>query len=98
MANGRNVTTVDFGTVPVSEKSFTITDAAITAGMIIEPFISSGDSVAGATGNDVEAHKHAAASFKMGASLGGSGSFTLDVYCLIDMCHGQFKIQYAYST
>lgn len=95
MANGRNVATIDFGATPVAEKSFTITDAAITAGMVIEGFVSSGDSTGD---NAIADHQHAAASFRVGCSLGASGSFTADVTCLVDMCHGTFKLQYAYST
>jgi hypothetical protein len=96
MANGRNVAVIDFGVTPVAEASFTITDAAITAGMVIECFMSGGDSVAAQ--NTTADHDHAAASFRLSPSLGGSGSFTVNIYCLIDMCWGQFKMQYAYST
>lgn len=95
MASGHGNATVDFGSTPVSEGSFTITDAAITVGMVIEAFVSAGDT---ATGNDAEAHDHAAASFKLSPSLGATGSFALKIYCLIDLCYGQFKIRYAYST
>lgn len=95
MANGRNVATIDFGATPVAEKSFTITDAAITAGMVIECFVSGGDSHAD---NDTEAHKHAAASWRLAPGLGGTGLFAVDIYCLMDLCWGNFKVQYAYST
>ena len=95
MANGRNVATIDFGAVPVAEKSFTITDAAITAGMVIEAFVSGGDSTSDNTTTD---HDHAAASWKCSPSLGAAGSFTCNIYCLMDLCAGTFKLQYAYST
>jgi len=95
MANGRNVATIDFGATPVDSATFTITDANITAGMIIEAFVSSGDSTAD---NDVTDHLHAATSWKLVASAGAAGSFTLDVYCMFDFCYKTFKVQYAYST
>ena len=94
MAAGRNVTTVDFGATPIEEMSFTVTDANITSAMIIEAFISGGDSTAD---NDAASHLHAAASFKMATSA-GTGLFTLQMYSTIDLPHGTFKIQYAYST
>lgn len=95
MASGHGVATINFGTTPVAEKSFTITDASITAGMVVEAFVSAGDSHAD---NDVASHSHAAASWKLAPGLGASGSFPLDIYCLMDMCHGNFKVRYAYST
>lgn len=95
MAAGHGVATINFGSTPVAEKSFTITDASISSGMLIEAFVSAGDSHAD---NNTEAHNHAAASWRLAPSLGGAGSFTLDVYCLMDLCYGNFKVRYAYST
>jgi hypothetical protein len=95
MATGHGVATIDFGATPVAEKSFTITDAAIAAGMLIEAFVSAGDTHAD---NNTEAHNHAAASWRLAPGLGAAGSFPLDVYCLMDLCHGNFKVRYAYAT
>lgn len=96
MANGHGVATVDFGSTPVAEKlSLTITDAAISSGDSIECWVNAGDSHAD---NDTDAHKHAAVSFRFAPSLGGAGSFTVDIYLLMDLCTGNFKIRYAYAT
>jgi hypothetical protein len=89
---GKNFAVIDFGATPVAEKQFTITDALISSTTIVEPFVqilATGD-------NDVSSHRHAAASWKLVAEA-GTGSFLLDVTCLIDMCHGTFNIQYAYA-
>ena len=98
MAAGRNVATIDFGATPVAEKPFTITDAVITAGMVIECFVSAGDSTADNLGGTDSDHEHAAASWQCAPSLGAAGSFTVKIVCLIDLCFGTFKLQYAYST
>lgn len=95
MAAGRNVATIDFGVTPVDEASFTITDAAITAGMVIECFMSGGDSTAD---NNSAEHKHAAESLRFAPSLGLAGSFTVDIYATMELCFGTFKMQYAYAT
>jgi hypothetical protein len=92
---GHGTATIYFGATPVTEGSFTITDASITAGMVIESFVSAGDSHAD---NDTNAHNQAAASWRLAPSLGGAGSFTLDVYALFSAMTGNFKIRYAYSA
>jgi len=89
---GKGFATIDFGSTPVSEASFTITDAAISGASVVEPFVQ----VTSTVDNDAEAHQHAAASWKL-VALPGSGSFTLYVTCLMDLCHGTFVIQYAYA-
>jgi hypothetical protein len=93
---GHGFAVIDFGATPVSEGSFTISDANISAGMVIECWVMGGDSVAGQ--NDAEDHRHAAASWKLAPGAAGAGSFPLDIYCLIDQCFGQFKIRYAFSS
>lgn len=89
---GKSSATIDFGSTPVSEASFTIADASITATTVVEPFML----VDSTADNDAEAHRHAAASWQM-VALPASGSFTLYVTCLMDMCWGTFKVQYAYA-
>lgn len=89
---GKSSATIDFGATPVAEASFTITDANITATTVVEPFML----VDSTADNDAEAHRHAAASWKM-VALPASGSFTLYVTSLIDLCWGTFKVQYAYA-
>lgn len=89
---GKSSTTIDFGSTPVSEASFTITDANITATTVVEPFVLVDSTI----DNDQDSHRHAAASWKL-AALPATGSFTLYITCLLDMCNGTFKVQYAYA-
>ena len=89
---GKASATIDFGSTPVAEGSFVITDANVTASTVVEPFVL----VTSTVDNDAESHRHAAASWQMTA-LPASGSFTLYVTCLMDLCHGTFMIQYAYA-
>jgi hypothetical protein len=85
---------IDFGSTPVAEKLFTVTDANISAGMIIEAFVMAVD----ATGdNNTEAHQHAAASWQMTCNP-TNGSFDLNITCLMDLCWDVFRIHYLYST
>ncbi len=90
---GKGTAVINFGSTPVAEKQFTITDALITSPtMIVEAFVqifATGD-------NDTSSHRHAAASWKL-VTESGTGSFLLDVTCLMDLCHGTFNIQYAYA-
>jgi hypothetical protein len=92
MATGTGTATIDFGTTPVSEKQFTVTDALIAGTNYVEAFVM----VDSTADNNVDAHRHAAASWQL-SCLAGTGSFTLDVTCLIDLCVGTFKIRYAYA-
>jgi len=85
-------TTIDFGISPVDEASFTITDAGITTASYVVVWVMTDSTV----DNDADAHRHAAASFKF-AVQPGTGDFTLDVYSLIDLCWGTFKIRYTYQ-
>lgn len=89
---GSATATIDFGSTPVEEKSFTITDGSITSTSYVEAFVMGDTTV----DNDLDAHKHAAASWKL-ICTPGSGSFTLDITCLMDLCHGTFKIRYVYA-
>lgn len=89
---GIGTATVNFGSTPVSEGSFTVTDASITSTNYVEAFV-----MADTTGdNNLDAHKHAAASWRM-CCTPASGSFTLDITCLMDLCYGTFKIRYVYA-
>lgn len=99
MANGHGVATVNFGTTPTLEGSFTVTDASVSIGDSIECWSNAGDSTS-ATGNDntVDAHKFAAVSFRFQPSLGLAGSFTVDIISQYGYCSGYFKIRYAYAT
>lgn len=83
--------TIDFGSTPVAEGSFTITNASITTSSYVQAFVMIDSTV----DNDADAHQHAAASWQMGVQP-GTGDFTLYVTSLIDLCFGTFKIRYTY--
>lgn len=89
---GQSSATIDFGSTPVAEAVFTITDASITATSAVECFVQADSTV----DNDVDAHRAAGRSFRM-APTPAAGSFSLDVMCLIGLCTGTFKIRYAYA-
>lgn len=88
---GTATATIDFGSTPVAEGSFTITNAAITTSSYIQAYVMVDSTV----DNDADAHKHAAASWQMTAEP-GTGDFTLYVTSLIDFCFGTFKVRYTY--
>lgn len=92
MAAGANTTTIDFGSTPISSKVFTITDAVIAPTNYVEAFVMIDSTV----DNDVNDHRHAAVSWRT-SCLPGTGSFELDIDCLLDLCSGTFKIRYAYA-
>ena len=82
--------TIDFGSTPINEAQFTVTDANVTATSYVHAYLMA-DSTAD---NDVDAHLHAAASWKLSA-LPAAGSFTLYVYALEGLCFGTFKVRYS---
>lgn len=92
MATGAGTATIDFGGTPVVDAVITVTDAAITATNYIEAFVMIDSTV----DNTVDDHRHASASWRL-SCLPGAGSFDLYVDCLVDLCHGTFKIRYAYA-
>jgi hypothetical protein len=85
-------TTVDFGATPVAEATFTVTDAGVTSASYVECFVQ-GDSTAD---NDADSHLAAGRSFRLTATP-ASGSFSLDVQCVIGLCTGEFKLRYSYA-
>jgi hypothetical protein len=89
---GTGTATIDFGTTPVAEKSFTVSDASIDTSNYVEAFVQ----VDSTSDNDVGAHRHAAASWKLVCEA-VSGGFNLDITCLMDLCWGTFKIRYVYA-
>lgn len=92
MASGVGTTTIDFGATPVAEGSFTITDASIASSNYVEAYVQVDSTV----DNDTDAHKQAAASWKL-VALPAAGSFTLYITNLIGLCWGTFKIRYVYA-
>ena len=92
MATGTGTATIDFGATPVSEAVITVTDAALLATNYVEAFVMI-DTTGDNTAND---HRHAATSWKL-SCLPANGSFDLYIDCLVDLCHGTFKIRYVYA-
>lgn len=92
MAAGLNTATIDLGSTPVAEAQVFVPDAAIAATNYVEVFVQVDSTV----DNDAEAHRHAAASWKLVAEA-VSGGFNLDITCLFDLCWGTFKIRYVYA-
>jgi hypothetical protein len=89
---GKAAATIDFGSTPIADSQFTVTDANITSTTVVEPFVQ----ITSTADNDTDAHRFAAVSFKM-AALPASGSFTLYITCLAGLVTGTFSIQYAYA-
>lgn len=89
---GSGVAVVDFGADPVCEKTFSISNAALTTGSVIHPFVM----VESTADNDAESHRHAAASWRLAAQA-AAGGFTLYVSAMADLCWGTFKIRYTFS-
>lgn len=81
--------TIDLGATPVSEASVTVTNASITSTSYIQVFVM----VDSTADNTTEDHRHAAASWQMSA-LPNTGSFTLYINSMMDLCWGTFKIRY----
>lgn len=89
---GQSSATIDFGSSMVAEGQFTVTDANITATSAVEAWVMVDSTV----DNDTESHRHAAASWQL-TCLPASGSFTLYIVCLMDLCNGTFKVRYAWA-
>ena len=85
-------TIIDLGASPVSNASVTITNASISATSYIQVFVM-GDATAD---NNIDAHLHAGASWKF-ITVPATGSFTLYIDALIDLCWGTFSIRYTYA-
>lgn len=93
MAGAAGTTTVDFGATPVDYASFTVTDAGIGATDYVEAFFMIDSTV----DNTVDDHSRAAVFCRL-VCQAAAGSFTLQVYSLMGLMSGHFKIRYAYST
>lgn len=89
---GSATSTINLGSVMDNSFSITITDTNVTATSYVEAFVMVDSTV----DNDTEAHRHAAASWKL-STLPATGSFTLYIDGLIDLCWGTFKIRYAWA-
>jgi hypothetical protein len=89
---GTGTATIDFGATPVAEAVLSVVDAAIDPTKYVEAFVMIDSTV----DNTVEDHRHAGVSWRL-ACLATAGGFDLYVDCLADLCHGTFKIRYAYA-
>lgn len=86
-------TTIDFGATPVDGKTFTITDAGVSAASYVEAYIQSNDTTINNTADD---HRAAAASMRLSCEA-AAGAFNLEVHLLFGLVTGQFKVRYVYS-
>jgi hypothetical protein len=86
-------TTVDFGATPVDGKTFTITDAGVSAVSYVEAYIQSNDTTANNTADD---HRVAAASMRLSCEP-GAGQFNLEAHMIFGLVTGLIKIRYVYS-
>lgn len=91
-SGGRGLATIDLGSTPQSSFVVTVTDASITSTSDITAYVMAESTV----DNNVESHRHAAASWQMSCEA-GTGSFQLYIDCMTDLCWGTFKIRYAYA-
>jgi len=82
---------IDVGATPTASATIVIADAAITPTSRVQPFIIGATTV----DNDLDSHLHAGASWKM-VAVPSTGSFTLYIDALIDLCFGTFQVQYTY--
>ena len=84
--------TIDCGSTPVAEASVSVSVPGMTSANYVEAFVQ----VDSTTDNDVESHRHAAASWKLVCEAGTDG-FTLNISSLMDLFWGTFKIRYVYA-
>jgi len=83
-------TTVDFGSTPVSDASFIITEAACTSASVVEFAVSAASTTAT---NDANSHGQAALLFLFSATP-SAGQFSLDVGTMFGFVTGEFVIKY----
>lgn len=85
-----NTAVIDFGSTPVVEGVFTITDAGFTSQAYAEAFV-----MVEATGsNDADAHKEAGAFMRLVCDPPGSGTMVVRAFVLYGLVTGSFNIRY----
>lgn len=84
--------TIDFGSTPVADATFTVTQAGVTSSSYIEAYVQ-GDTT---PDNDATDHAFAAVSWRL-FCVPGNGEFQLNVTCLVGLCSGQFDVRYVYT-
>jgi hypothetical protein len=86
----QRVVEIDFGTVGVAEKTFTIVDAEITTSSVISAF----QSGAAATGRDSDENEM---DKLFVSAIANNGSLTLYTSCYPNVVSGKYKINYIVS-
>lgn len=82
--------TIDFGSTPVTEGDFTITDAGFAGQANAEAYVM----VESTVDNDALAHREAGAFMRLVCEPPGSGTMALHAYILAGMVTGTFKVRY----
>lgn len=95
MPSGVGTATIDFGATPASEASVAVTGLSeISAGSRAEAWIMARTTA----DNDANAHKQAAAFFRLVCSEPTDGvGFTITAFCMIGQATGEFSIDYTWS-
>ena len=93
--SGVGTATIDFGATPATEASVAVTgQTAISATSRVEAWIMARTTA----DNDANAHKQAAAFFRLVCSEPTAGvGFTITAYCLVGAAVGEFDIEYTWS-
>lgn len=84
--------TIDFGSTPIADASFVITEAGVTPTSYMEAYVQ-GDATPDNTAGD---HAFAAVSWQL-FCIPGAGEFTLNVTCMVGLCTGTFDVRYVYT-
>lgn len=85
--------TANFGSTPVIEATFTISDAGVSAASYVEAFVQGNDTT---VDNDEDSHRWAANAWRLTCEP-GAGAFDLKVYSIAGEMSGTFKIRYVFS-
>lgn len=89
---GTGTVTVDFGATPIDSGTFNVVDAGVTGASYVEAWVMVDTTVT----NDADAHKVAAASFRLSCEA-LAGSFDLTIDCLFGLVTDEFDIRYVFT-
>jgi hypothetical protein len=81
---------IDFGSTPVCEGVFSVSDAGFAGQLYAEAFVM----VESTVDNDTEAHQEAGAFMRLVCDPPGTGSMTVRATVLYGMVTGSFRIRY----
>lgn len=87
----QGTTTIDFGSTPVDEATFTVNDATLSGLTYAEAFFMSSDATAD---NDAAAHLTAAGITRVTCAAPVGSSLSIDVQVLIGFLVGTYKLRY----